>query len=94
MNDHVAPAVAGTVQDDVRPDCVLITVRNPHGGDTCIARARGFRGSAASTNSAQVAAERLADNIYGRGEHTLRRYGSSWTWVATPAPNEKGQAER
>lgn len=65
------------------PEAMLIGVRNPHGGDTCVARSVGFRGTGSSTNSPRAAAEHLARRMYGAGNYRLDRMGDAWTFRAT-----------
>jgi hypothetical protein len=68
------------------PESVIITVTNPHGGDVCIARARGIRGTGSSTSNPEFAADHLAARIYGPGRYTMTRHGAAWSWVARAKP--------
>jgi hypothetical protein len=51
---------------------VIINVRNPHGGDTYIARGMGFRPMASSTGGRQTAAQRCAEKIAAGRKFTLK----------------------
>ncbi len=71
------------------PDCVLINCRNPHGGDTYVARAKTMRVQASSTMGRRVAVERCAEKIYGVNGFKLHQYTAE-TWVVSPnAPLER-----
>jgi hypothetical protein len=66
------------------PDCILINCRNPHGGDTYIARAlRTVRAQASSTSSRRAAVEACAAKVYGRDGFNLHQYTAE-TWLASP----------
>ena len=66
------------------PDCVLITCRNPHGGDTYIARAiRSVRAQASSTCGRRAVVEACAAKIYGRDGFKVHQYTAE-TWLASP----------
>lgn len=66
------------------PDCIIINVRNPHGGDTYVARARTVRVSASSTMGRRVDVERCAAKIYGCDGFKLHQYTGE-TWLASPS---------
>lgn len=58
----------------------VINVRD--GYSTSTARAAGLGVIASCTSSAEAAAQRCADKIFGADNYTLTRYGTASTWIA------------
>ena len=60
---------------------VIINIRNPHHGDTFIARAAGFGRTASTTHSAAVAVEHCAMKVAAGRPFTLKKV-TELTWLA------------
>ena len=93
MTDNALPSVSCTVRCEVRTDSVLINCRNPHGGDTYVARARTVRAQASSTMGRRVAVEKCAEKIYGPDGFKLHQYTVE-TWLASPNVTDQARGSR